>query len=52
MGYGNSLQENDYDATFNDTVSNFGNAFAANFTAFNTLTETNSSMAAGITVLQ
>ena len=31
LGYGNSLLEKeDDDATFTDTVSNFGNAFAAN----------------------
>ena len=53
MGYGNSLLEKeDDDTTFNDTVSNFGNAFAANSAAFNTLTDTNSSMAAGMSAIQ
>ena len=53
MGYGNSLLEKeDDDTTFNDTVSNFGNAFAANSAAFNTLTDTNSAMAAGMYSIQ
>ena len=53
MGYGNSLQEaNDDNTTYNETVFNFGNAFTANSAAFNTLTNTHSSMAARMTALQ